>query len=151
MRRYEYSSTRSQGLRVGGLRRRANNDFFSLKPKPTLAFDGMFVDEASNASVLVDRHSQRIDLRTKRRMRAHIVDDLAHTRKQPGVIQHRLPDIDAVLTQLPSLADQSGCMGQSPHRNRPVIGRTRRGSLALCVRPSQQRGWRRLHLPVQRQ
>ena len=45
-----------------------------LKPKPALAFDGVFVDEARNASVLVDRHSQRIDLRTKRRMRAHVVD-----------------------------------------------------------------------------
>jgi hypothetical protein len=55
-------------------------------------------------------------------MRAHVVDDLAHAHKQPGIIQHRLADIDAVLTQLPSFADQPGCMGQSPHRNRPVIG-----------------------------
>ena len=55
-------------------------------------------------------------------MRPHIVDNLAHTRKQPGVIQHRLADVDAVLTQLPSFADQPGCMGQSPHGNWPVIG-----------------------------
>jgi hypothetical protein len=100
----------------------ANNDLFSLKPKPALAFDGVFVDEARNASVLVDRHSQRIDLRTQRRMRAHVVDDLAHARKQQGIIQHRLADTDAVLTQLSSFADQPGCMGQSPHRNRSVIG-----------------------------
>ena len=82
----------------------ANDDLFSLKPKPELAFDGVFVDEARNASVLVHRHSQRIDLRAQRRMRAHVVDYLAYARKQPGIIQHRLADFDAVLAELSSFS-----------------------------------------------
>jgi hypothetical protein len=31
-------------------------------------------------------------------MRTRFSDDLAHTRKQPGIIQHRLAYADAVLT-----------------------------------------------------
>ena len=56
-------------------------------------------------------------------MRAHIVDDLAHAREQPGIVQHRLAHGDAVLTELASFSDQPGGMGQCPHRNRSVIGR----------------------------
>ena len=56
-------------------------------------------------------------------MRAHIVDDLAHTREQPGIVQHRLAHGDAVLTELARFSDQPGGMGQCPHRDRPVIGR----------------------------
>jgi hypothetical protein len=56
-------------------------------------------------------------------MRAHIVDDLARAREQPGVLQHRLAHSDAVLTELASFSDQPCSMGQCPHRNWPVIGR----------------------------
>ena len=83
----------------------------------------MLVGEARNAGVLVDGHSQGIDLLAQGRMRTHIVDDLAHARKQPGIIQHRLAHADAVLTQLSSFADQPGCVGQGPHRNWSVVGR----------------------------
>jgi hypothetical protein len=44
-------------------------------------------------------------------MRARFPDDLAHARKQPRIIQHRLAHADAVLTWLSSFADQAGCMG----------------------------------------
>jgi hypothetical protein len=56
------------------------------------------VGEARNASVLVDGHSQGVDLLTQRRMRTRFPDDLAHARKQPGIIQHWLAHADAVLT-----------------------------------------------------
>ena len=82
----------------------------------------MLVGEACNASVLVDGHPQGVDLLAQGRMRTRILDDLAHARKQPGIIQYRLAHADAVLTQLSSFADQAGCMGQGPHRNWSVVG-----------------------------
>ena len=56
-------------------------------------------------------------------MRAHVVDDLAHAREQPGIVQHRLAHRDAVPTELAGFSDQPGGVGQCPHRNRSVIGR----------------------------
>jgi hypothetical protein len=76
----------------------ANDYLFSLKPQAALGFNGVLVGEACNASVLVDRHSHGVDLLAQGRMRARILDDIAHTRKQPGIIQHRLAHADAVLT-----------------------------------------------------
>jgi hypothetical protein len=76
----------------------ANDDLFSLKPQTAFGFYGVLVGEARNAGVLVDGHSQRIDLRAQGRMRSHIVDDLAYARKQPGIIQHGLAHAYAVLT-----------------------------------------------------
>jgi hypothetical protein len=81
------------------------------------------VGEARGAGLLVDCHSPSIDPLVHGNMRAHIVDDLAHPRKQPGIIQHRLAHGDAVLTQLPSFAHQPGGMGQGPHRNWSIVGR----------------------------
>ena len=101
---------------------RADDDLFSLKPQPALGFDGVRIGEARGAGVLVDGHSQGIDLAAQGRMRTHIVDDLAHAREQPGIIEHRLAHGDAVLTQLSSFADQPGGMGQGPHRDGSVVG-----------------------------
>jgi hypothetical protein len=58
----------------------------------------VLVGEACNASVLVYGHSQGVDLLAQGRMRTRFSNDLAHTRKQPGIIQHRLAYADAVLT-----------------------------------------------------
>jgi hypothetical protein len=58
----------------------------------------VLVGEACNASVLVNRHSHGVDLLAQGRMRTRILDDLAHARKQPGIIQHRLAHTDTVLT-----------------------------------------------------
>ena len=101
---------------------RAKDDLFRLKPQPALGFDCVRVDEARNAGVFVHGHSQGIDLLAQGGMRTHVVDDLADAREQPGIIQHRLAHRDAVLSELSSLADQPGCMGQRPHRNRSVVG-----------------------------
>ena len=49
-------------------------------------------------SVLVDDHSQRIDLRPQGRMGTDIANDFAYARKQPGIIQHWLAHAYAVLT-----------------------------------------------------
>jgi hypothetical protein len=58
----------------------------------------VLVGEACNASVLLNGHSQGVDLLAQGGMRARIPDDLAHARKQAGIIQHRLAHADAVLT-----------------------------------------------------
>src|SRR6266403_5009834 len=89
----------------------ANDDLFSLKPEAVLGFNGVLVGKACNASVLVDGHSQGVDLLAQGRMRTRILDDLARAREQPGIIQHRLAYADAVLTQLSSFTNQPGCMG----------------------------------------
>jgi len=89
----------------------ADDDLFSLKPWATLSFDSVRVGEACNASVLVDGHSQGVDLLAQGRMPTRILDDFAHARKQPGIIQYRLAHFDAVLTQLSSITNQAGCMG----------------------------------------
>jgi hypothetical protein len=58
----------------------------------------VLVGEAYNTSVLFNGHSQGVDLLAQGGMRTRILDDLAHARKQPGIIQHRLAHADAVLT-----------------------------------------------------
>ena len=55
--------------------------------------------------MFVDRHSQRIDLPAKGRMRTNIVDNLTHACQQPRVIQHRLADTYTVLTELAGFSD----------------------------------------------
>jgi hypothetical protein len=78
-----------------------------LEPQPALSVDGALVNETRNTSVLVDGHSQRIDLRAQGRMSAHIVDHFAHARNQARIIQHGLADADPILTELPGFADES--------------------------------------------
>ena len=102
---------------------RAKDDSFRLQPQPGRGFDRLRVDEPRDAGVFVHRHAQRIDLLTPCRMCTHVVDDLADTREQPGVIQHRLAHRDAVLSELPCLADQPRRVSQRPHWNGAVIGR----------------------------
>jgi hypothetical protein len=76
----------------------ANDYFFRLEPQPALGCDGVRIYEARSASLLVYDHSQRIELPAQRRMRTHIVDHVAHTRQQPGIVQYRSAHSDAVLT-----------------------------------------------------
>jgi hypothetical protein len=83
----------------------------------------VLVGETRSTGVLVDDHSQRIDLRPQGRMAADIVNDFTYARKQPGIIQHWLAHAYAVLTRLSSFAKQPGCVGQGPHRNWSVVGR----------------------------
>ena len=101
----------------------ANDDLFGVQPQAALGFDGVLVGEAGNAGVLVDGHPRGVDLLAQRRMRTCVLDDVAHARKQPRIIQHRLAHADAVLTQLSSFADQAGGVGQGPHGNGSVVGR----------------------------
>ena len=71
----------------------------------------MLVGKARNTGVLMDYHSHGIDLPAQGRMRTHIIDHLAHARKQPGIIQYRLAHADTVLTELSSFTNEPGCMG----------------------------------------
>ena len=89
----------------------ANNDFFSSKTQPAFGFEGVLVGETRSTSVLVDDHSQRIDLRPQGRMGTDIVNDFTYARKQPGIIQHWLAHAYSVFAQLASFANQPGCVG----------------------------------------
>jgi hypothetical protein len=55
-------------------------------------------------------------------MRLHIVNDFAHTREQPRILEHRVVYGDAIPTELASFPHQPCGMGQRPHRNRSVSG-----------------------------
>jgi hypothetical protein len=89
----------------------ANDDLFSSKTQPAFGFEGVLVGETRSTSVLVDDHSQRIDLRPQGRMGTDIVNDFTYARKQPGIIQHWLAHAYSVFAQLPSFANQPGCVG----------------------------------------
>jgi hypothetical protein len=56
------------------------------------------VGEARGTGLLVDGHSRGVDPLAHGNVRTHILDDLAHPRKQPGIIEHRLAHRDAILT-----------------------------------------------------
>ncbi len=56
-------------------------------------------------------------------MLAHIMDDFAHARQQPGILKNRFAYSDTIPFQLPSFPEQSGCLGQCSHGNGSVIGR----------------------------
>ena len=133
---------------------RAEDDLVGVQPQPTLGFDGVRIDEACGAGLLVDRHAQTVQVLAPKRMRAHIVDDLADAREQPRIVEHRLAHGDAVLTELASFSDQPGSMGQCAHRNRSVIGRHAAelvaGDECRLARPARRHGTRRTHRPVRR-
>ena len=61
-------------------------NFSACEPEPALGFDGVRVGEAGRAALLVHGHAERIDPLAQRRVRAHVVDDLAHPREQPVVV-----------------------------------------------------------------
>jgi len=56
-------------------------------------------------------------------MLTHIVDDIAHAREQPGIVQRWFAHSDAVQTELAGFSDQPGGLSHCPHRNWPVVGR----------------------------
>ena len=49
-----------------------------------------------NASMLMDRHSQSVDLLAQRGVSARIVDDFAHPLQQSRIIERRLTHADAI-------------------------------------------------------
>jgi len=110
----------------------ADDDLLGLKPEPGRGDDSVWVGEADRANMFVDGYAQSIDPLALGNMGIHIVDDLAHPRKQPPIIQHRLAHGDAVLTQLSGVADQPGGLGQSPHRNWAVVGSHAAKCAASC-------------------
>ena len=82
----------------------------------------MRIDKACGTGVFVDGHLKRIDLRAQCRMHTHIVDDHAHARQQPGIIQHWLAHRDAVHVELAGFPDQPGRLSKCSYWNRSIIG-----------------------------
>jgi hypothetical protein len=101
---------------------RANDDLLSLKPHSAFSFDGVLIGEAHSAGLFVDGNSQGIDLPAQSGMRAHIVDDLAHTHQELVVLQHRFAYSNTILGELSSFSNEPGGMGECPHGNWSVVG-----------------------------
>ncbi len=102
---------------------RAEDDFACFKPQPAFGLDGVRVDEARGAGLFVNGYPNAFEVFAPDRMLVQVVDDLAHARDQLGILKDRLAHRDAVLTELSSLSEQPGCIGQCPHRNGSVIRR----------------------------
>ena len=62
------------------------------------------IQESRCARALVDADGRSRELPVEHRVRADVVDDLAHARQQARIIQHRLADGDAVTPELPRVA-----------------------------------------------
>ena len=102
---------------------RTDDDLFALQLEPTFSFDRVRVNKPRGAGSIANRYSYRIDLLAKGRMRLHLVNDFAHTREQPRILEHRVAYGDAIPTELAGFPDQPGGMGQCAHRNWSVISR----------------------------
>jgi hypothetical protein len=98
-----------------------DDDLVGVHPKSSASLDRMRVDKARHPGVLMDRNP-RIDLRAQRGFRPYLASDLANTPKKTRIIQNWLADTDAVLTQLPSIAQQSSSMSQGANWNRAIVG-----------------------------
>jgi hypothetical protein len=94
-----------------------------MKPQPALCLDGVRINEAHGTSPFVNYHPQAVEMRAQRRMRAHIVDDLAQAREQPGILEDWLAYGNPVPAQLAGVPHQPGGVGQCSHRNGAVICR----------------------------
>jgi hypothetical protein len=54
-------------------------------------------------------------------MRTHIRNDLTDAGEQPAVIEQGVTRRDAILTELPGIAEQAGGVGERPHGDRPIV------------------------------
>ena len=101
----------------------AQRMMLSANSQPTPGFDRVRIDEACGAGRFVDRHSHAVEVLAPSRMRAHIADDLADAREEPGIGKDRLTHGDAVQLELASLPDQPDSVSQCSNRHWSVIGR----------------------------
>jgi hypothetical protein len=69
-------------------------------------------------------------------MRTYIRNDLTDACDQPTVIEHGVTCRDAILTELSSVAEQAGGVGQRPNGHRSIIS----GHTAEFVTRNQSRG-----------
>jgi hypothetical protein len=99
----------------------ADDDLVSGEPKSSSCLDPAGVDKARCPGILMDRYAGGVDLRAQRRICSNVPDDRANTIKEPGIIQNRLADSDAVSTELPSIAQQPSSMGQGTDGYRAIV------------------------------
>jgi len=83
---------------------RTENDLVGPQPQASRSLDGVLIDEACGAGLLIHLHTQGIDLLAQRGMRTHITHNVAHAPKQPAIVKLRCAYLDAIFRQLPSLA-----------------------------------------------
>ena len=76
----------------------AEDDLVTFQAQPALGFDRVRIDEARGAGVFMDRYARAVQVVAPKRMCAHILNDIVHTREQPGIFKYRLAYGDAVLT-----------------------------------------------------
>ena len=99
------------------------DDLLAVEREPVLGLDSMRVDEAGEARVLVNGHSQCFEIAAQRRMDTSILDHLAHPSQEPRVVERFAAHVDAVEPELAALADQPRCVRERTDGNRTVVGR----------------------------
>lgn len=124
-----------------------DDDLFGIEPQPALGEDGVGIGEACRPDVLVNGHSERVDLLAQGRMRNYISNHLPHACQQPGIVESRLAHDDTVSAQLPSFANKPGGMSERPHRNRSVIG----SHASKCIAAYQHGARAQVRCPESRQ
>ena len=69
------------------------------------------------------RHAQAIDVRTKRGVCAHVLDDLFRAREKASVVELGRADGDAVAAEVLHPTKQTCRVGQRAHGDRTIAGR----------------------------
>ena len=121
----------------------AEDDLVGDEAQAALGLERVRVDEARRAGVFVHGDARRLELPAEHGVLAHVVDDLAHARQQPRIVERRLADGDAVAPELPRVAHEPRRVRQRAHRHRSVVRRhaaeSRRARRAPCARRGRPR------------
>ncbi len=107
----------------------AEDDPIPVERKPVLGLDRVGVDEAGGAGVLVNGHSQRVEIVPQRRVDAGVLHHLAHPGQEPRVVEWFTAHVDAVEAELATFANQPRGVRERADGNRTVVcGHTAEGA-----------------------
>ena len=95
----------------------------ATRRRPLLRRERVRVEEARGARVFVHGDARGLELPAEHGVLAHVVDDLAHARQQPRIVERRLADGDPVAPELPRVAHEPRRVRQRAHRHRSVVRR----------------------------
>ena len=126
-----------------------------LEPQPALGLDGVAGDEARAAGVLADGHAQVLELLPQRRVRAHVVDHLAHARRagadSPASARSRRCHTGRAGARREAGGRRGPASAPAPARHWPPCRRTPGASRASSARRGRRRAARRPRRPARRQ
>ena len=110
---------------------RAEDDLVRSEPQPAPSLNRVRVDKARGAGIVVNRNPHIFQLLAPGSMFAHVMDDLARAREQPGIIQDWLAHRDTIPAELFSILEATALRAQVPApewgRHSPPYPLPRRG------------------------